>query len=53
MNKKLVRWIGGLPEVDLGVRGQNGPDLYQDVDAAPGVGHFILIRQNKADKTSV
>lgn len=34
-----------LPEVDLGVTGQEGPDLDQDVQAAPSVGHFILCRQ--------
>lgn len=32
----------GLPEVDLRVSGQNRSDLYQDVQAAPCVGHLIL-----------
>lgn len=39
-----VRWRvrGGLPEVELGISGQDGLDLYQDIQAAPRVGHFIL-----------
>lgn len=40
----------GLPEVELRVTGQNGSDLYQDVQAAPGVGHLILYTANEQMK---
>lgn len=32
----------GLPEEQLSISGQQGLDLYQDVQAAPCVCHFIL-----------
>lgn len=38
--------IEGLPEVELRVTGQKASDLYQDVQAAPCVGHFILHTHN-------
>lgn len=36
------RMDAGLPEEQLSVPGQQGLDLYQYVQAAPCVSHFIL-----------
>lgn len=38
----------GLPEEQLSISGQQGFDLYQHVQAAPCVSHFILPTHTKS-----
>lgn len=43
------RMDAGLPEEQLSVPGQQGLDLYQYVQAAPCVSHFILHTKTHKD----
>lgn len=43
----------GLPEEQLSISGQQGLDLYQHVQAAPYVSHFILHTINRKLKINV